>query len=1240
MNKTLISIILLTAIILLVALVASPHIIIDSPSCGVASAATFGTVSISQNGNNYVCSSDDETLYSDTSLQNVIDYAEAAFSQTTFIFNSLGASEPIIFKKNSLLQGTLYFALYSDDYALTVASNATLIIQGLVLSSTRGAIRVNYNGNLEIRSADIITDLCDETCSTVDVRGNALISGGTISYRATNSDFGYGVSVNDGGNLSITPDTETPVKIEGHSALCMSAGVAEINGGEFKANGTGDSSAGYSIDAQNGNLTINGGTFLSPIYSRAVPSAKININGGSGSIRVTPRQNKKLNIGSLEIFAGLYCELNIDFTQSSVSVYGKKSTNGFRAVGFTVGGTTFNTPTLTAQTDQETAIVPIEDNHYNVYLSCDGEVYKTLSYTYNTTVKLESLPYPNKTGYTVSGWEESATDIIIRDNVTLSAITVLCAPAVDVSDKVLTYNGEEQTITPILSHDLPVSYTFSWEKYIDGNWVQYSDEKDLTVTAVVDSGRYRFTAVATYDGKKSTAQTEIVVTINKGTYTNITHPALSGVYDPDIRLSGYTLQPHFSWAVITTIPTVPQKQYPAVYNADPQNYNDCELLITVDLEKAAAVSAPPHDSLSGVYEKKMLKDYPLNDGFRWQSPETIPVVKITSYAALYNPDVDNYEDAVRHIILRLKKGDYDKSVILDDMSITYRPNYYLSDFGNDFAATHEYYTLKLTEDKKLNAGRTDLDCIYNDDSDNYNDYPFKFALIVKKADISAADVPKIPSFTGIYSGLPLSSYILSGNLFWRNPDDIPTVDIKVYDAFYNPDRENYNDYPITVSLILQKGSYGDDEIKIPTLEAITYQHDRKLIDIPLPTGWRWMNPNVVPTVAVNSYPAEYCSDTINYLPFVANIALTVNKANIKPALLQDKTVTYDGKVHSLEFESLPYPLELIGFDNNGKVDSGKYEITARLLQKDTDNYNLHPTTVRGTLLILKAPSIITAPSRYYVLQGNTVTITGTVENSEQNLVIPPFNETAVGVHHITLTTAESRNYLAGSLTVTISINKSEMYIGNIKYPSSYDGSYLYGILVNTDCGVPNDAEIIFRPFPCEDYYCGIEISVKVGGTLYSGNFVAKIRMTDDMLSASNLKLFYEDGTEKAFTVENGVYLVFETDGNDIFYLQAEFNKTFAWYWIPIGIAIGLIVIGAVLVVLYKKGIIKLPIKARSENSEATTEPSESAAENKEAEENSNKESATSNDDEVAEIQNETVTEEIKEQESEEDIQTE
>ena len=1147
------------------------------PHAAVAEGADYGSVTVSYDGEKYVCSDDTGAIFSDASLQNVIDYAENAYSQTDFNFDSLNVTEPLVFKKHSLLQGALSFELNTNGYALTVSSRATLTLQGLVLNSNRSALRVNYNANLRIVSGTVRVTDCNTACSVIDVRGNTVISGGEIIYSSDNSAFGYGVSVNDGGNLTVSPEVNVPVRIEGYSALCMAAGYAEINGGEYIANRTGgDSSAGYSVDVQDGEIVINGGGFPSPINNRVLVGTKVTINGGSlSSMRVTPRQNKKINIGALEVSAGNYCELNIAFLENAVAISGKKSNQGFRTVGFNVAGENVDEPVLTVSTNQKKTVVPIEDNHYNVLLSCDGAVYETLRYTYGATVLLRNLPAPEKLGYTLSGWEEKYSDFPIYDDITLNAVTALCDTSIEITGTVLTYNGLEQTITPILSHDLPVSYTTYWERFIQSDWEKICDGNELNVTAVAQSGQYRFIVIAAYGDDESRTEKEVDVTINKGRYENITHSAFSGVYDPYKRLSGYALDSDFAWKDVTVIPTVPIKQYPAIYNADPANYEDCELFITIDLQKAAAVAAVPHRDLSGVYEKKMLKDYLLDDEFRWQSPEEIPVVKKTSYAALYNPDSENYEDTVCHIILRLAKGSYNDSKRLEDMTVAYRPNYYLSDFSGDLTRAHAHYRLKYTADAKLNAGSVELECIYNDDSDNYNDYVFAITLTVEKADINPEDVPQIAPFTGVYSGLPLSSYTLSDSVFWRNPELIPTVDVQEYDAFYNPDRENYNDYPITVSLVLEKGTYDENSVAVPTFDAITYDKDLTLANIALPEGWFWKDGTVNPTVAQDSYNAEYCADTVNYHPLAIIIHLTVNKADIPAAVLPDKTVTYNGNAHYLEFEYLPYPLELVEFENNGQVNAGKYEITAKLKQTDTDNYNLHPTTVRGYLIIQKAPSVITAPTRYDVLEGETLTITGTVENTEQNLIIPAFSETAVGVYHVTLTTAESSNYLAGSLSVTVSINRTEKYIGNMTYPANYDGSYLYGMLINSKIGVPNDAEISFRPFSHENYYMGIEISVTVDSNEYSGSFIAKIRMTDQMTSASAFKLFSEDGEEVAFHVENGVYLIFETDGNDIFYLQAEFNKKFAWYWIPIGIVLGLLVIGAVLVILWKKGIIKI-----------------------------------------------------------------
>ncbi|MCM1394122.1 MAG: hypothetical protein NC179_04430, partial [[Eubacterium] siraeum] len=1096
-----------------------------TPRGAVAQGVDFGALQISYDSEKYVC---DGTDYN--SLQSIIDYAESAYSETVYVFDNCTAiDEPLVFKKQATLQGNLGFTLDANDYAITAASGSNLILQGTDVTSNRGALKVRRNGRLEIRSATITVENCTANHSAINVSGTAFISGGQIKYDKDNA-FGYGISVNESGNLNVTPavsggNQTVPVIVEGQSGLCLASGTAEINGGTFSANGFEESAAGYSVAVQEGAVTINDGVFNSPIYDGAAESANVSINGGSiPSVRVTPYQNKKLRFGSLTLFAGIYCDLTIfdlDFSANSLKAKGEKNSisAGFRVVGYNVGNTNTDTPVLSASTDVEKTVTPIEDNRYFVSLSCDDAVYDKVEYVYGSTVKLNELPSPQKNGYVLKEWREKKGNFVIADDITLNANTALADTQIELDDANLTYDGSEQTVAPILSHDLSVAYSVYWEKYASGGWKRVSNENELKVTAVADSGQYRITVVATYGADTSTTQKEIAVTVNKGDYVGITHSPFSGTYDPDKRLSGYALSANFNWVKVTDTPTVPIKQYPAIYNADPDNYNDCTVYITIDLEKADVknTDVPPHKNLSGVYQKKKLKDYALQEGFRWQSPDEIPIVSQKSYVALYNPDRDNYNDVVRNIILNLEMGTYDGIARLEDMTITYRPNYYLSDLNDDIAAAHPNYKLNYKTNSLIYAGTRTLDCVYNEDADNYNDYEFSIGLTVNKADVDPASVPSLTPITGyVYGGLTLASYPLPKDVYWLNPTLIPTVDVQQYAAYCNPSQKNYNDYPLTVTLILQKGTYSN--VAAPTLAAITYGRDLTLSGVSLPAGWSWADGSVTPTVAVGSYDAEYCADPVNYLPIARAIPLEVKKADIPLAKLPDKTVTYDGEKHSLAFESLPYPLALVEYKNNGKTTAGKYEVTAKLSQTDLDNYNPHPTTVRGILNILKAPSVIVAPVRYDVLEGESVLIEGTVENDEQNLVIPPFNETAFGLYHITLTTAESGNYLAGSHTVTISINRTEKYVGNISYPVSYDGSYLYGILINPDCGVPNDAQISFRPFSDENHYLGIEISVTTDGEVYEKQFIAKIKMTDAMLSARSLSLLDADGEKVAFTV--------------------------------------------------------------------------------------------------------------------------
>lgn len=1165
-----------------------------------------GAITVSYDGEKYVYSDGSGNGGSDSSLQNVIDSAQSGTATAIFVFDRLPVTEPVTFRGKVIAQGALNFTLSGNDYAATVKNGSETVFSGLVINSNRGGVTVEYGANFRLDSGAVIISDCDEMCSALDVQGFAEIKGGNLIYSESNMALGYGASVN-GGELVV--NEETPVRVEGHTGICISAGKAVINGGEIIANKNinVNNNSGYSADAQNGELTVNGGSFPSPIYNRLLSGGIFSLNGGDiSSVVVSPYANKSFSVGELDIVAGVYCPTEIEFlSDTEIKISGKKQ-GGFRIAGFTVGNDNTDETELIIGTNEKKTVTPIEDNRYKVSLISDGSIYKTLLFTYNSTVELSSLPVPDKRGYSLKGFVERDGSFRIVDDIILTAITELSAPEIVLNDTEFAYNGEEHTVSPVVRHELNVSFNSYWERYNSGSWNKICDGNDLNVKYVKDSGKYRFTVAAEYGDDLSSSSEEITVEVKKGSYSDISHPSLNGVYSPTKRLISYELLPYFRWADGSVVPTVNQKSYLAIYNADRENYEDYNLNINLDLTKAAAVAAPVHRDLSGVYEGKALSEYALDDGFRWKYPDTVPIVKTQVYLALYSPDEVNYEFSEIYLILKLTKGNYGDDKKLDKISFTYRPDYYLSDFYEAFLQSHENYRLNFA-DAKINAGATEIQCVYNADADNYNDLIFTLILDVAKADYESGSVPDCPTFSGVYSGLPLSSYTLPQFLRWENPELVPTVAVTEYRAFYNAEPENYNDYPISVRFILQKGEYDVSIIELPVLEAVTYDRDLTLSKIPLPSGWEWSDGSINPTVAVNLYSAEYCLDTENYNSLSVSISLSVLKANIPSAVLKDKTFVYDGEEHFLSFDYIPYPMELIKFENNGRINAGKSEVVAKLRQTDVDNYNLHPTTVRAFLTVLKAPSVINAPIRYDIAEGKEVTLTGSVNNDEQRLIIPEFNETEAGIYTVYLTTAESANYLAGQFAVTVSINKTDKYIGNVKYPSDYDGTYFFGIISDENNGIPNDAEIIFRPTETDDINTiGIEISVKVNGEAYKGNFLVKIRMTEKMLSASSMRLFNE-GKETAYHIENKVYLVFETDGNEIFDLVCEYKNEFQWWWIPIGLGAGLAAIFIVLAILWKKGIIKLPTRKKSEETANICDESEAeTSKETESEENGDK----------------------------------
>lgn len=100
-----------------------------------------------------------------------------------------------------------------------------------------------------------------------------------------------------------------------------------------------------------------------------------------------------------------------------------------------------------------------------------------------------------------------------------------------------------------------------------------------------NAGTYTFTATDE-SGNYTLTNAVLNVVIAKATYSGIVHDPLSGVYNPAKTLKDYALQSGFRWANESEKPVCTKPEYAAIYNADSDNYENFELNIAIDLQKA------------------------------------------------------------------------------------------------------------------------------------------------------------------------------------------------------------------------------------------------------------------------------------------------------------------------------------------------------------------------------------------------------------------------------------------------------------------------------------------------------------------------------------------------------------------------------------------------------------------------------------------------------------------------------
>jgi extracellular elastinolytic metalloproteinase len=208
-------------------------------------------------------------------------------------------------------------------------------------------------------------------------------------------------------------------------------------------------------------------------------------------------------------------------------------------------------------------------------------------------------------------------------------------------------------------------------------------------------------------------------------------------------------------------------------------------------------------------------------------------------------------------------------------------------------------------------------------------------------------------------------------------------------------------------------------------------------------------------INVGNYPITIsAAETPNYLAATKSINLIIEEATFSGITFENGTFTYDGTQHSIFVSGLPSDAT-VTYTNNGQINAGSYTVTALVTKPNYANLQLN-----ATLTINKAQAIITANNtQTHVFDGTMKNAIGTLNHAETSLVYTPQQGYInVGNYPITISAAETPNYLAASKSINLIIE--EATFSGITFENgtfTYDGTQ-HSIFVS---GAPSGANVSY-----------------------------------------------------------------------------------------------------------------------------------------------------------------------------------
>ena len=752
--------------------------------------------------------------------------------------------------------------------------------------------------------------------------------------------------------------------------------------------------------------------------------------------------------------------INTDEFNSTV-VYGESvSLDGLKIVQTKEGVTTeipVNASMITAPADVNrvgvTEMKVTYDGHefsvqvsvkYRVTLKADGEIIETLYVM--TAAELASISAPEKAGYIFDGWNPEIPGTL-TENITLEAKYIGAAPAL--TELKATYGDKLGDLT------LPSTTAGKWVFNTPDNTVGDAGKREAAVSFVLNStGEVLKTDVVKINVAKRTV--------------NFTDISKSLVYNGEKQIPTYTADANVNIVFYeeSGFNYTDAGIYPYYFEVNDPNYEG-ELEGTYEITKASVtIKIGSYTILAS--EKLPEITYEIL-GFENESILGLSVTDpedvvngagvYTLTATVSNPNVDlTVENGTLTVI----------STVLDvgapqlsSSNATYGDK--LSTLT--FETHHNGRWAWQTPDAEVgNVGTRTHVAVFTPNDPRYDTLTYNVDITVnaKPLNIEIPDNGNVFTYDGTEKIL---TYVIKdddGNVYDLEVlGNTPFKDAGTYDRTLTFANNNYTSNDKKVNIVVHKAN------PTPTFSTelnTVWSSTLKLMDIQLPAGCEWLNPDAkVENAGETSHDAIYThEDTKNYNPIQITFTVTAEKATATINNVNNSySFTYTGSDINLsgisashEESELSYAYTLDGVAVSAIKNVGTYTVTITL--EGTTNYKAATATTTVTvspasntddvmlyqkatygdkLSVLKLPSSEVGTWSWKNANANT-----TVGNAGENKFTAIF-------------TPANGNYNSREVIITVTVDKKKIDAPSIAEEmrrQAYTGDRIYSGLINSE----------------------------------------------------------------------------------------------------------------------------------------------------------------------------------------------